>query len=279
MKKTGTSSPKAEKAVGTKKTAAKRVSAAAKTGTAKKAQKAAPAAEEKIPEGMARSDVGGEPFSVFVSDLDQYLFGSGVHYDIYKKLGAHQTVKDGQKGVYFAVWAPNAAGVNLIGSFNGWDEESHPMERHEPLGIYDLFVPQAALGDMYKFLVHAKDGRKLYKADPFANQAEFRPGTASIVTDIEHLKWTDSTWMKKQAAFKADESPVAIYEVHPGSWMKHPHGPDEDGYYNYREFADRCVEYVKDMGYTHVELMGIAEHPFDGSWGYQVTGYYAPTSR
>ena len=279
MKKTGTSSPKAEKAVGTKKTAAKRVYAAAKTGTAKKAQKAAPAAEEKIPEGMARSDAGGEPFSVFVSDLDQYLFGSGVHYDIYKKLGAHQTVKDGQKGVYFAVWAPNAAGVNLIGSFNGWDEESHPMERHEPLGIYDLFVPQAALGDMYKFLIHAKDGRKLYKADPFANQAEFRPGTASIVTDIEHLKWTDSTWMKKQAAFKADESPVAIYEVHPGSWMKHPHGPDEDGYYNYREFADRCVEYVKDMGYTHVELMGIAEHPFDGSWGYQVTGYYAPTSR
>ena len=220
-----------------------------------------------------------EPFSVFVSDLDQYLFGNGVHYDIYKKLGAHHTTKDGQEGIYFAVWAPRAAGVNLIGSFNGWNEESHPMTRLEPLGIYELFVPEAQVGDMYKFLIFAQDGRRLYKADPFANQAEFRPGTASVVADIDHLKWTDGTWMRKQDKFVADESPVAIYEVHPGSWMKHPHGPDEDGYYNYRLFAERCTEYVKKMGYTHVELMGIAEHPFDGSWGYQVTGYYAPTSR
>ena len=232
-----------------------------------------------IPRGMTRSDDGGEPFSVFVSDLDQYLFGQGVHYDIYKKLGAHEAEVDGKDGVYFAVWAPNAAAVYVIGSFNAWDEQSHPMERHEPLGIYDLFVPEANKGDLYKFLVVTADGRRLYKADPFANQAEKRPGTASVVTDIEHLRWSDSAWMKKRNNWKADESPISIYEVHPGSWMKHPHGPDEDGFYTYRQFADRCVDYVKEMGYTHVELMGIAEHPFDGSWGYQVTGYYAPTSR
>ena len=238
------------------------------------------AAEKPIPRGMARSDEGsGEPFSVFVSDLDQYLFGKGVHYDIYKKLGAHEAEKDGKMGVYFAVWAPHAAEVFVIGSFNAWNEYSHPMKKTGDVGIWDLFVPEANKGDLYKFLVVAEDGRKLYKADPFANQAEIRPGTASVVTDIEHLRWSDKAWMEKQKKWKADESPVAIYEVHPGSWMKHPHGPEENGFYTYRQFADRCVDYVKEMGYTHVELMGIAEHPFDGSWGYQVTGYYAPTSR
>ena len=242
----------------------------------KKSQKKSPV----LPDGMIASDAPMEaPFSVFISDLDQYLFGQGVHYDIYKKLGAHLTRKENQEGVYFAVWAPNAAAVHLIGSFNGWNEESHPMTRHEPLGIYDLFVPEAGRGDLYKFLITAADGRKLYKADPFANQAEFRPGTASIVTDIEHLKWSDGAWMRKQQSYSPDSSPVAIYEVHIGSWMKHPHGPGESGFYNYRQFAERCCEYVKEMGYTHVELMGIAEHPFDGSWGYQVTGYFAPTSR
>ena len=219
------------------------------------------------------------PFDVFVTDMDQYLFGHGVHYEIYRKLGAHMTEHEGQKGVYFAVWAPRAAAVHLIGSFNGWDENSHPMKRLEPLGIYEAFVPEANIGDMYKFLVTAQDGTKLYKADPFANQAELRPGTASVVADIDHLHWSDGAWMKKQETFNPDESAVAIYEVHPGSWMKHPVGPDEDGFYNYREFAHRCTDYMKEMGYTHIELMGIAEHPFDGSWGYQVTGYYAPTSR
>ena len=220
-----------------------------------------------------------EPFGVFVSDLDQYLFGHGVHYDIFRKLGAHRTVKDGVEGIYFAVWAPHAAAVHVIGSFNGWNEESHAMTRLEPLGIFELFTPDAKIGDMYKFLIYTADSRKLYKADPFANYAEKRPGNASIVTDITTIKWSDSAWMKKQQEFKPDESPIAIYEVHPGSWMRHPHGEDEDGFYNYREFGTRCVEYAKKMGYTHVELMGIAEHPFDGSWGYQVTGYYAPTSR
>ena len=257
----------AKKTVTKKAAPAKKPAAAAKKGTpaAKKAEaaKAAPA----------------EEFSVFVTEMDQYLFGQGVHYDIYKKLGAHKTEKDGVEGIYFAVWAPKAEQVFLVGTFNEWDENSHPMNRLDPVGIYELFVPEAHVGDMYKFLIHTKKGTKLYKADPFANQAEFRPGTASIVADLSDLKWTDGAWMKKQETFAPDESPIAIYEVHPGSWMKHPHGPDEDGYYNYRLFAERCADYCKKMGYTHVELMGIAEHPFDGSWGYQVTGYYAPTSR
>ena len=220
-----------------------------------------------------------QPVSPFITELDQYLFGQGVHYDIFKKLGAHPSRKDGTDGIYFAVWAPGAAAVNLMGSFNEWDENSHPMKRLEPLGIYELFVPEARPGDMYKYLVRAKDGRKLYKADPYANAAEFRPGTASVVADISRIQWTDSAWMEKQKEFVQETSPIAIYEVHPGSWRKHPHEENEEGFYNYREFAHELTEYVKNMGYTHVELMGIAEHPFDGSWGYQVTGYFAPTAR
>ncbi len=263
----------AKKAQTAKKTSAVGASAAPKKAAATKTTRTRKTASTK------KAETKAETFDVFITEMDQYLFGQGVHYDIYKKLGAHQTKKDGRTGVYFAVWAPNAVGVQLIGTFNGWDETDHPMTRLEPLGIYELFVPEAKIGDMYKFLIHTKTGRKLYKADPFANQAEMRPGTASVIADIDHLHWSDGAWMKKQAAFTQMDQPIAIYEVHPGSWMKHPHGEDEDGFYNYRLFADRCCEYVKNMGYTHVELMGIAEHPFDGSWGYQVTGYYAPTSR
>ena len=250
----------AEKKTGAKKAAAK--TAGAKTAAAKKAS---PQPPEQGPE--------------FITELDQYLFGQGVHYDIFKKLGAHPSTLKGESGIYFSVWAPNAAGVHLIGSFNNWDETSHPMKRLDPLGIYELFVPEAKEGDLYKFLILARDGRKLYKADPYANAAEFRPGTASVVTDISKIKWSDSAWMKKQNEFVPEESPLAIYEVHPGSWRKHPHEEDDPGFYNYREFAYALTDYVKKMGYTHVELMGIAEHPFDGSWGYQVTGYFAPTSR
>ena len=215
----------------------------------------------------------------FVTDLDQYLFGQGNHYDIFRKLGAHQTVYRGKQGVYFAVWAPHALEVHVVGDFNGWDEESHKMKRLEPLGIWELFVPGVPLGTLYKFLIETKDHRKLYKADPFASEAEKRPGTASKVADITGYKWTDDAWMTARREKKMTEEPLAIYEVHPGSWKRHPHGPDEDGFYNYREFAQSLAEYVHEMGYTHVELMGIAEHPYDGSWGYQVTGYYAPTSR
>ena len=214
-----------------------------------------------------------------IGELDQYLFSMGTHYDIYKKMGAHEAVMNGKKGVYFAVWAPNATTVSVIGEFNGWREEANPMTRLEPSGIYEGFVVGAKVGMLYKFFIKTKDGRGLYKADPFANYAEQRPGTASRITDITKLRWSDAAWMEARKQRDNDSLPVSIYEVHPGSWKKHPHAEDEDGFYNYREFAKSLAEYVKEMGYTHVELMGIAEHPFDGSWGYQVTGYYAPTSR
>ena len=214
-----------------------------------------------------------------IGELDQYLFSMGTHYDIYKKMGAHEAVMNGKKGVYFAVWAPNATTVSVIGEFNGWREEANPMTRLEPSGIYEGFVVGAKVGMLYKFFIKTKDGRGLYKADPFANYAEQRPGTASRITDITKLRWSDAAWMEARKQRDNDSLPVSIYEVHPGSWKKHPHGEDEDGFYNYREFAKSLAEYVKEMGYTHVELMAIAEHPFDGSWGYQVTGYYAPTSR
>ena len=213
------------------------------------------------------------------SELDMYYLGQATHYEIYRKLGAHPTEEKGKKGVYFAVWAPNAAKVSVIGSFNNWQEDANEMERLEPMGVYETFIPEAAEGDMYKFYIETRDGRRLYKADPYANYAELRPGTASVVTDITHFKWTDAKWMEKRKATKDVHSqPMSIYEVHPGSWMRHP-GREDEGFYSYRELAKRLTAYVKEMGYTHVELMGIAEHPFDGSWGYQVTGYYAPTSR
>ena len=184
----------------------------------------------------------------------------------------------GKKGVYFAVWAPHAKSVSVIGEFNGWDAAADRMERQEPLGIYTVFVPEAKDGQMYKYCIETQSGELIYKADPFANYAELRPGTASRITDISHLKWTDDRWMESRKKWDNKENPLSIYEVHMGSWMRHP-GREDEGFYTYREFAEAITKYVKKMGYTHVELMGIAEHPFDGSWGYQVTGYFAPTSR
>lgn len=229
---------------------------------------------------MARTQAKAneEQQKVFISEADQYLFAQGTHYDIYKKLGAHLSVERGKKGVFFGVWAPNAQSVHLIGTFNDWNETSHEMKKLGPGGIWKLFVPGAKEGDMYKFLVTAEDGRKLYKADPFANFAEYRPGTASIVTDLGGFAWKDEKWLAARDKKDMNREPMAVYECHIGSFMKHPDGTEE-GFYNYREFAERIVEYLKEMKYTHVELMGIAEYPFDGSWGYQVTGYYAPTSR
>ena len=212
-----------------------------------------------------------------IGELDHYLFGQGNHYEIYKKLGAHE-VTAGKKGVYFAVWAPHAKSVSVIGEFNGWDAAADRMERQEPLGIYTVFVPEAKDGQMYKYCIETESGELIYKADPFANYAELRPGTASRITDVSHLKWTDDRWMESRKKWDNKENPLSIYEVHMGSWMRHP-GREDEGFYTYREFAEAITKYVKKMGYTHVELMGIAEHPFDGSWGYQVTGYYAPTSR
>jgi len=216
--------------------------------------------------------------SMKFTDLDQYLFGQGTNYEVYKKLGAHPTTYRRKKGVYFAVWAPNAQSVSVIGEFNDWEEEANPMEKVGPIGVYEVFVPGAKIGQLYKFFIVGAHGEKLYKADPYANEAELRPGTASRITDITDYKWKDATWIKNREKFDEQVEPMAIYEVHPGSWKKHPQS-EENGFYNYREFAHALAAYVKEMGYTHVELMGIAEHPFDGSWGYQVTGYYAPTSR
>ena len=216
--------------------------------------------------------------SPFVTDMDMYLFNTGTHYDIYKKLGAHLCEKDGKKGVYFAVWAPNAKEVFLVTDYNGWNEDEYRMTRLEPAGIYEIFVPDMGIDHLYKYLIYTSTGKKLYKADPFANKAELRPGTASVTADYSDIKWSDSAWMKKRSETNLFESPIAIYECHIGSWMRHP-GRDDEGFYTYREFADRMTDYLLDMHYTHIELIGIAEHPFDGSWGYQVTGYYAPTTR
>ncbi|WP_337403027.1 1,4-alpha-glucan branching protein GlgB [Suilimivivens sp.] len=216
--------------------------------------------------------------TVFISEADQYLFAQGTHYDIYKKLGAHPSVENGRKGTFFGVWAPNAASVHVIGTFNGWNEEAAPMTKLGAGGIWTVFLPGVGTGELYKFLITAPSGEKLYKADPFANSAEMRPGTASKTVDISGYKWTDDLWLREREERDYYKEPLAIYECHIGSWMRHPR-PEEQGFYNYREFADRIVEYLKEMKYTHVELMGIAEYPFDGSWGYQVTGYYAPTAR
>ena len=213
-----------------------------------------------------------------VTDWDQYLFGQGNHYEIYKKLGAHLTEKDGVAGTYFAVWAPRAKSVKVIGEFNNWDGKDHEMTRLEPLGIYELFVPGVLEGTTYKYLIHGADGNLHYKCDPYGFHAEMRPGTASKVADISY-KWKDAKWMEARAEKDTEKMPLSIYEVHLGSWKRHPHEEGETGFYSYEELAEELVKYVKEMGYTHVELMGIAEHPFDGSWGYQVTGYFAPTSR
>lgn len=214
------------------------------------------------------------------TQLDQYLFGQGTHYEIYKKLGAHPTSVKRKKGVYFAVWAPNAKSVSVVGEFNNWDTEANPMQKAGEIGVYEVFVAGAKEGQLYKFYIEGAHGEELYKADPYANAAELRPGTASRITNITDYKWTDDKWMKQRVNFDEKVQPVSVYEVHLGSWLKHsPTEENKEGFYTYREAAPRLAEYVKEMGYTHVELMGIAEHPFDGSWGYQVTGYYAPTSR
>lgn len=220
------------------------------------------------------------PDTRFITEFDQYLFGQGTHYDLYNKLGAHPMTVDGEEGVYFAVWAPNAEAVSLVGNFNEWDENATPMERLEPLGIYEIFLPEIKIGDIYKYCVTTKAGYTILKADPYGFQAELRPNNASVIADISDFKWQDSRWMKKREKFDDKKDPMFVYEVHPGSWKKHEQTEEDvDGFYNYREMAHELAKYVKDMGYTHVELMGIAEHPFDGSWGYQVTNYFAPTSR
>lgn len=217
-----------------------------------------------------------EPYEI--GELDHYLYGQGNHYEIYEKLGAHLVQKGKKKGVYFAVWAPHAKSVSVVGDFNDWDMEANPMKRGEPLGIYTCFVPGVKEDELYKYCIETYSGEYIFKADPYANYAELRPGTASRVTDLSRIKWTDQTWMENRKKWDHKKSPMSVYEAHIGSWKRHP-GREDEGFYSYREFAKEAAAYLKDMGYTHIELIGIAEHPFDGSWGYQVTGYYAPTSR
>ena len=213
-----------------------------------------------------------------ITEVDRYLFGEGTHYEVYKKLGAHVMELNGVKGVYFAVWAPKAKNVSVVGNFNGWMGYNHNMNKLADSGIFELFVPELSEGELYKFAVTSMNGETWLKADPFANASEFRPASASIVTNIEGYDWEDTEWMEQRKEEDNKKKPMAIYEVHLGSW-KMTNDEKRCGFYNYRAIAEELGAYVKEMGYTHVELMGIAEHPFDGSWGYQVTGYYSPTSR
>lgn len=213
-----------------------------------------------------------------IGELDRYLFGEGRHYQLYHKLGAHPYTYRGQDGYYFAVWAPHAAAVSLVGDFNAWNPDATPMKPVADSGIYELFVPGLGVGQLYKFAITTHTGTILFKADPYEFSAEYRPGTASVTADIRGFKWNDSKWMESRAGTDPVKAPISIYEVHLGSWKK-KNRPEKDGYYTYMEAAHELADYVLEMGYTHVELMGIAEHPYDGSWGYQVTGYFAPTSR
>ena len=211
-----------------------------------------------------------------ISELDTYLFAKGTHYEIYEKMGAHLAEEDGKAGTYFSVWAPNARSVSVVGDFNNWDRTAHPMQPVQQSGIWDIFVPGVKAGDLYKFAVETSQGYTVLKADPYGNQSQLRPDNASVVADIRYFDWTDQAWRRAHQE-KKTESPMAIYEVHPGSWKKDPSMPGE--FYNFKKLAVELADYVLEMGYTHVELIGLSEHPFDGSWGYQVSGYYAPTAR
>ena len=213
-----------------------------------------------------------------ITGFDNYLFKAGRHYEIYEKLGAHLAEEDGEAGTYFAVWAPNAAGVSVVGDFNGWNIDKNPMDPVEGLGIYDTFVPGVGKSELYKYVIRTQSGDILYKADPYGNLCQVRPENASVVTDIRNYHWTDDSWEAAKKKPHETNRPMAVYEVHLGSWKKSFDGANH-GFVGYRQLAKELAEYVNYMGYTHVELIGIAEHPLDASWGYQVTGYYAPTSR
>jgi len=213
-------------------------------------------------------------FSPTLSDVDQYLFSNGTHYTLFDVLGAHAVEHQGVLGTKFAVWAPSAKRVSLIADFNHYDGHINPMRSTGGAGIWELFVPGVTNGEKYKFEIKTQTGEILIKSDPFANASEQRPLTASVVSDVDSFKWTDSKWLKKRADMAHKPRPMAAYEVHLGSWKR------KDGQLmNYRELAHDLVPYCKEMGFTHVELMPVQEHPLDQSWGYQVTGYFAVTSR
>lgn len=216
-------------------------------------------------------------FAPVISDMDIYLFNSGTNYKIYEKLGAHLMNVDGVDGCLFAVWAPNARRVSVIGDFNAWDGRRHPMRIIQNSGIWEIFIPGINQYDKYKFEIKSSNGDLLQKTDPYGNFAELRPSTASLVYDINNYKWNDNAWYEKLNSEDKLNKPMNIYEVHFGSWKRVE--DDYGRFMSYLELADNLIPYVKEMGYTHIELMPVEEHPFDGSWGYQVTGYYSPTSR
>lgn len=215
-------------------------------------------------------------FAPYLTKEDTDKFQFGIHYTIYEKLGAHPMVLDGKQGVLFAVWAPNALRVSVVGNFNGWDGRVHQMRRLWDSGIFELFIPDASVGDLYKFELKLKNGLTYLKADPYCNAAQLRPDTASVVASIDAFQWEDEKFLAGRKEFQCGEVPMSVYEVYLGS-VKSP--ADGREYANYREIAPVLIEYVKKMHYTHVEFMPVMEHPLDGSWGYQVIGYYAPTAR
>jgi 1,4-alpha-glucan branching enzyme len=216
-------------------------------------------------------------FDSYIDALDLNRFTNGIHYEIYEKLGAHIVEIEGVKGVLFAVWAPNAIRVSVVGNFNNWDGRRHPMRKLMDSGVFELFIPGITVGEIYKYEMKIKGGLIILKSDPYANYAELRPNNASVVWDISNYSWQDSEWMKLRSETNVDMEPMSVYELHLGSWKK-PLGNKRE-FYNYKELAPMIADYVKEMGYTHIEVLPVMEHPFDGSWGYQVTGYYAPTAR
>lgn len=221
-----------------------------------------------------------DPYAQWVEEItefDRYLFNRSQHYKIYEKMGAHIKTVNGKKGTYFSVWAPDAKRVSIVGNFNGWDGRKDVMEKLHDAGVWVLFKPGVGEGEAYKFEILTHDGRVLQKADPYASYAELRPKTASVVYTLEDYQWKDDPWIEKRSQNDPMTQPTSIYEVHLGSWMRIPE--EENRFLTYREFAERLIPYVKRLGFTHIELMPVEEHPFDGSWGYQVTGYFAPTSR
>ncbi len=216
-------------------------------------------------------------FAPMLSDLDLFLFGEGNHNRLYERLGAQRRTVDGVDGVNFAVWAPNAKGISLIGSFNEWDSRRHPMQKRVPSGIWELFVPGIGVGQQYKFRVTDQHGKQTDKCDPYGFYAEVPPRTANIVVDLNQYDWGDQQWIEQRAQQQKLDRPISAYEVHLGSW-RHRQG-NHNGWLNYRDLAHQLVEYCQQMGFTHLELMPISEHPFTGSWGYQTVGYFAATSR
>lgn len=214
-------------------------------------------------------------FSPTLSEFDRHLFGAGTHYEIYEKMGGRLMTHEGARGAAFSVWAPNAKAVSVIGDFNNWDARRSPMRRLGESGIWELFLPAAAEGDKYKFHVTQCDGRVVDKTDPYGVYAEVRPNNASVLYPLKRYKWKDRRWMTARRKYDFKTAPMNIYEVHLGSWKR----AEGDRFLTYTELAEQLIPYVKEMGYTHIEMLPVEEHPFDGSWGYQVTGYYAPTSR